>query len=78
MTTIIPLMKDAAFDAETTKSMGLAFGEACRNLPDRSKTDLVVEIMAKRIVEAARRGERDPHRLCAKALDALGINRRYS
>jgi hypothetical protein len=37
MTTIIPLMKDAAFDAETTKSMGLAFGEACRNLPDRAR-----------------------------------------
>jgi hypothetical protein len=60
--------------AETTKS--LAFDEACRDLHEQP--DLVKEIIAKRIVEAAKRDERDSHRLCAKALDALGMNRRYS
>jgi hypothetical protein len=76
--TIVPFLRNTAFDAETTKLIGLAFDEACRELHDRGQPDLVKEIMAKRIVEAANRGERDPHRLCAKALDALGINRRYS
>jgi hypothetical protein len=31
--------------------------------------------LAKRIIDAAKKGERDPQRLCAKALDALGLNR---
>ena len=76
MTTIVPFLRYAAFDAESTKLLGLAFEEACRDLHDQP--DLVKEIIAKRIVEAAKRGERDSHRLCAKALDALGMNRRYS
>jgi hypothetical protein len=37
--------------AETTKLLGLAFDEACRDLHDQP--DLVKKIIAKRIVEAA-------------------------
>ena len=32
------------------------------------------ETIAKRIIEAARRGERDPDRLCRQALMPLGID----
>jgi hypothetical protein len=42
MTTIVPFLRYAAFDAETTKS--LAFDEACRGLHDQP--DLVKEISA--------------------------------
>jgi hypothetical protein len=73
---IIPFLKNCAFDSETTKAMGIAFDEACRDV--QAQPDIVKEIMAKPIVEAAKRGERDPQRLCAKALDALGVSHRYS
>jgi hypothetical protein len=76
MTSIIPFVRNYVFDAETTKAMGIAFDEACKDLQDQPY--LVKEVMAKRIIQAAKYGERDPQRLCAKALDALGRNRRYS
>ena len=37
-----------------------------------------LRIFAKSIIEAAKKGERDPERLCANALGALGVVRRYS
>ena len=75
---IVPFFQGSGFDPETTKAMGEAFDAACKALQDPEQPELVKEIMAKRIIEAAKNGERDPHRLCAKALDALGVNRLYS
>jgi hypothetical protein len=74
MASIVPFLRSHVFDEETTKAMEIAFDEACKNFQDQPH--LFKEIMAKRIVEAAKYGERDPHRLCAKALNALG-NLRY-
>ena len=78
MTSIIPFFRESVFDADVTKAMGEAFDAACGHLGDREPPPLVKEIVAKRIIEAAKRGEHDPQRLCAKALDALGLNRLYS
>ena len=38
--------------------------------------DIVKEIIAKRIVEIAKTGERDPVQLCERALAALGFKPR--
>ncbi len=35
--------------------------------------DLIKQIIAKRIIEVARKGERNPDELCARALQALGF-----
>ena len=78
MTAIIPFLRHNVFDAETTKAMGEAYDVACGELGADGQPALVKEVIAKRIIEAAKKGERDPQRLCAKALDALGLNRRYS
>jgi hypothetical protein len=46
-------------------------------IPRRSKSAKVVlvrEIIAKRIIEVARDGERDPDELCVRALKALGFS----
>jgi len=34
--------------------------------------DIVKEVIARRIISLAQKGERDPDRLCARALAALG------
>jgi len=63
------------FDDEATRIMGEAFDAASKGLPDSGQTALVREIIAKRIVKAATRGERDPVRLRAAGLAALAIDR---
>jgi hypothetical protein len=78
MTSIIPFLRHNVFDAETTKVMGEAYDAACGELGNGGAPALVKEVIAKRIIEAAKKGERDPQRLCARALDALGMNRSVS
>jgi hypothetical protein len=56
--------------------MGLAFDAACAELHERNLSQLVREVIAERILEAAKRGERDPQRLCSIALAAIGGDRR--
>ena len=52
-----------------------AFDAACAELQDNNLSELVREIIAERIVEAARRGERDPQRLCSFAVAAMNGER---
>jgi hypothetical protein len=77
MTSIVPFFSQNVFDAEAAKAMGEAFDAACAELGDGGQPALVKEIIAKRIIAAAETGERDPLRLCAKALDTLGLKCRY-
>jgi hypothetical protein len=58
-------------DDGLTKLVGQAFDAACRELHDRGQPPIVQEILAKRIIDAVRRGERDPERLRDAALSAL-------
>ena len=76
--TINQLLIGPAFDSEMTKNMGEAFDTACNELGGSGQPAVVKEIIAKRIINAARNGERDPHRLCDEALHALGIDWVYS
>jgi hypothetical protein len=64
----------AVFDANATRAMGEAFDRACYTLHDLGQPDLVREIIARRIIEVACDGERDPNELCAQALKALGLS----
>jgi hypothetical protein len=71
---ILPFIRPGAdFDDEATRIMGEAFDAACKEIHDAAPLDIVHEAMAKRIIEAARKGERDPIRLRDIALAALGI-----
>jgi hypothetical protein len=47
--------------------MGDAFERATRSLHDTGQPDLIKEVMAKRIMDAVRRGNRDPRELCITA-----------
>ena len=56
----IRLIQVASFDPETTRLLGLAYERACEGVgPDVT----VREALAKRIIEVARRGERDLDKL---------------
>jgi hypothetical protein len=61
------LIHGAAFDAETTQLLGSAYDKAVLGFDDVFQR----EIIAMRIIEAARRGERDIDRLVAYALAGL-------
>ena len=76
MATVLPFLRDKLdFDDETTRLMGEAFDAACEGLRDTGQPALVREIIARRIIKAATKGERDPTRLRAAGLAALGYDR---
>ena len=54
--------------------MGEAFDAVCKDLHDAGQPVLVREIIAKHIIEAAKKGERDPVRLRDAGLAALGYD----
>ena len=63
-----------SFDDETMQAMSEAFDQSCDVLGSFGKGVTVREIIARRIVEAAKIGERDPTRLYRQALNAMGID----
>jgi len=54
---ILPFVRKTgiAFDDRATKTMGEAFDAACRALHDASQPPIVYEIVAKRIIDVAKR-----------------------
>ena len=64
-----------AFDSESVQVLSAAYDRAMRELHDNGQPVLVQEIVAKRIIQLAARGERDPERLSDAALASLGIKR---
>ena len=57
-----------SFSPEQTHIMGLAYERVCLTLPGNGYATILKEIIARRIIEAAQRGELDPQRLCNEAL----------
>jgi hypothetical protein len=66
----VQIIHGASFDPETTSLMAAAFDEACREVGDGQPLP-VKELVAKRIIEAAHRGERDVQMLKEFALAGL-------
>jgi len=69
----INLIKDVSFDGAATSAMGEAFDKACKSLRNLGSTSEVRDLIAKRILDAAKNGERDPIRLREYALIPFGI-----
>jgi hypothetical protein len=70
MATIVPFLQDAAFDPGALQAMS-TLEEVCRMLKvDHDQG--AREVMAVRIIELARRGERDPERLRDRVLREAG------
>ena len=71
MTNVVQLFQEAAFGPELTRVMGEAFERATRSLQDQP--ELIKEVIARRVIDAVRRGIRDPHDLCLEATKGLGL-----
>ena len=72
MSSIVPVFRDSGFDAEATAALGKAYDIACRSLHPKGRPPVLQEMLAKKIIEVAQRGERDPDRMAAIALANLG------
>ena len=70
---IVPI-QDVCFDDKATLAMGAAFDQACSSLRHFARDEIVRELIAKRIIEAAKNGERDPIRLRSQALLGFSID----
>ncbi len=60
------------FETEAGAAMSEAYEAALEELDDTGQPQIVLEIIAERIIAAARGGECDPVRLRAAALRGLG------
>ena len=76
MASILPFIRNKFdFDDEATRLMGEAFDAVSESLRDTGQPALVREIIARRIIKAATKGERDLARLRAAGQAALGYDR---
>jgi hypothetical protein len=67
------LLREASFDPTEVSGLVRAFEGALELLRSKDQTDAVKEVVAKKIIEIARSGERDPPKMCARALVELGL-----
>jgi hypothetical protein len=61
-------IEPGAFDAEAVAAISDAFDAACEKLGDTDQPEVAREVIAGRIIAAAKLGERDPARLVEAAL----------
>ena len=73
--TIVPFLRDNSFDPEMTQIMGAAYDKARKMLHDRGQPAVVQEVIARRVIDIAQTGERDPDQICQRAMTALGLER---
>jgi hypothetical protein len=74
MATILPFVKDGVFDQKDITAMSMALDDVCKilNLRDDSSAR---EVIAIRIVDLARAGERSPTRLRDRILHEANLAR---
>src|SRR6476469_8444625 len=79
MASILQFIRDKSdFDDEITRLMGEALDAACKGLRDTGQPIVVREALAKRIIKAAMRRDREPTRLRKAGLAAFGYDREVS
>ena len=65
------MIQNVWFDDAATLAMGEAFDNACKSLQNFGSA--APAVVAERIIDVAKNGERDPARLYEQALIAFGI-----
>ena len=79
MGTISPFLKDGSvFDPKDIQSLSYALDDVCKalNLTDGAKA--AREVVAERIIELARRGERSPTALRDRVMKESGLHNRLN
>lgn len=75
MDSIAEFVGSVTYDPEAVQAMSLAYDAVLKELHDRGQPEMVREIIAKRIIELAAIGEREPQRLCDTVLSEFGLMR---
>jgi hypothetical protein len=70
---LTPYLKGAVFDPQAIEVMDRAFAAVRESLHSPPEDDPTAEIAARKIIDLARAGERDPARLCELVLLDLKI-----
>jgi hypothetical protein len=65
---ITPYLGDNQVDPETKRIMGVAFEMVCAALKIYAPDDKLKPLVAAKIIQLAKMGERDPNRLCERVL----------
>jgi hypothetical protein len=66
------LLENSAFEPEHIESMAAAFLDLCREL-DLHEHDPLREVIARQVIEFARRGERNPVKLKEMVMMAINV-----
>jgi hypothetical protein len=75
MTSIVPFISNGVYEAADIKVMSDAYSKAIESIYGFGHPNKIVgEIIATRIIILTKGGERDPDRLCERALAACGFN----
>ena len=79
---VTPLFRARGFDDRETARLGQAYDIACRSIHPKGRAPVIQETLARKIIQAAQQGERNPDRLAALALRFLGpfhreVSRRF-
>lgn len=69
---IYGFLQNSGFDPETITIMTSAYETARQRLGLVDRSDPATELVARKIIEIAQTGVRDPQMLCDKALAAIG------
>jgi hypothetical protein len=76
MTSIVSFISNAVFEPADIKLMSDAYNKAIEDVYGFGHPNKIVgKIIATRIITLTKGGERDPIRLCERALAACGFNR---
>jgi hypothetical protein len=65
------LLEGCSFDTETIVVITEAFETACRDLRLTDRRDPITEVLALKIIEVAKTGERDPNVIRQQAMNNL-------
>ena len=67
------LLQNSAFGPEDIERLSAAYEEALHLLQLSDRTDPIMQIVAQRIIEAAKTGVREPSQLCQLAIKDLRV-----
>jgi hypothetical protein len=67
------LLQNSAFEPEQIAYIATAYEDALHELGLVNGTDPITEIIAKKIIEIAQTGERDPLKIRGRAIAELGV-----
>ena len=68
---IYRLLQSSAFEPDDIERMASAYELARRALKLKDRNDPITETVARKIIDVAQTGEKDPERICAQAIERI-------